>query len=180
MPIQEDPSQRPSPNSPSRQSPRSRWRRSRRTREGHRALERRRHIRRQGHRLPVLEARAARAGLPLSRVRRRPHGPLWATFFERRERPSAVRRRRLRLQRHRRPAVVPAEAAQAGADCRGPSGRRRAIASLLVRDGGALARDGARARLRAARRTRRTRSGRSWRCRAARVSASRPTICSTR
>ncbi len=39
-------------------------------REGHRALERDRDLRRQGHGLPVLEVRPARRGLPLSPVRR--------------------------------------------------------------------------------------------------------------
>ena len=94
--------------------------------------------------------------------------------------PSPVRRRRLRLQRHRRPPVVPAEAAEAGADCRRPSGRGRALASLLVRDGGAVARHRARRSATRRRPTRRMRSGRSSRCRAARDSASRPTTCSTR
>ena len=44
-------------------------------REGHRALERHGHLRRQGHRLPVLEVRPARPGLQLPAVcdpRRRP------------------------------------------------------------------------------------------------------------
>ena len=40
-------------------------------REGHRPLERRRHLRRQGPREPVLEVRPARPRLPLSPVRRR-------------------------------------------------------------------------------------------------------------
>ena len=57
----------------------------------------------------------------------RPHGPLWATCsVGRRGRPSGVRRRCLRLQRHRRQAVVPSEAAEAGARRRRPSrGRER-------------------------------------------------------
>ena len=38
-------------------------------REGHRAIERHRHLRRQGHGLPVLEVRAARPRLPLPPVR---------------------------------------------------------------------------------------------------------------
>ena len=60
-----------------------------------------------------------------------------------------------------------------------PEGAER-LASLLVRDGGAVARDRPRARLRAASRIQRTRRRRSSRCRAARGSASRPTTCSTR
>ena len=44
-------------------------RRTNRPREGHRALERRRHLRRQGHRVPVLEVRPARQGFPLSALR---------------------------------------------------------------------------------------------------------------
>ena len=81
----------------------------------------------------------------------RPHGRCGRPASTgRRDRPSAVRRRGLRLQRHRRPAVVSAEAAEAGARRRRPSRGRRAVASLLVRDGGAVARDRARAGLRAA------------------------------
>ena len=41
------------------------------TREGHRPLQRRRHLRRQGHRLPVLEAGAARPRLPVPHLRGR-------------------------------------------------------------------------------------------------------------
>ena len=98
----------------------------------------------------------------------------------RRERSPAVRRRQLRLQRHRRPAVVSPEAAEAGARRRRASRRRRTVAPLLVRDGGAVARDRARARVSRRRQIRRTRSGRSSRSRAARASASRPTTCSIR
>jgi hypothetical protein len=46
-------------------------RRGRAAREGHRAIERDRHVRRQGHRQSVLEVRFARPRLLLSRVRRR-------------------------------------------------------------------------------------------------------------
>ena len=108
---------------------RGRGRRRRRrdgAREGHRPLQRRRHLRRQGHRVSVLEAGTARPRLPLrvfvdrsARVRcGRPARTGGAS------RPSAVRRRVVRLQRHRRAAVVPAEAAEAGA--RSPSAIRRA------------------------------------------------------
>ena len=118
------------------------------TREGHRPLQRRRDLRRKGHRLPVLEAGPARPGLPVPRVRRAARTVRCGPRVDgRRGRSPAVRRRRLRLQRHRRAAVVPAEAAEAGAHCRRPSGRRRALAPLLLRDGGAVARHGARARL---------------------------------
>ena len=43
--------------------------------EGHRPLQRRRHLCRQGHRLPVLEARAARQGLQLPDVHGATAGP---------------------------------------------------------------------------------------------------------
>ncbi len=155
--------------------------RGRGAREGHRPLERRRHLRRQGHRLSVLEARPARhATSTTASSSTRPHGPLWATSDRRgQDRPSAVRRRRLRLQRHRRAPVVPAEAAQAGA--RSPSAIRRAPSARITsptrwwrcrtprRASSATHR----------RRIPTTRSGRSSRCRDARASASRPTTCST-
>ena len=64
-----------------------------------------------------------------------------------------VRRRAGDLQRHRRAAVVPAEAAEAGARRGRASRRGRAADALLVRDGGAVARDRARAGLCAARPT---------------------------
>ena len=60
-------------------------------REGHRPLERRRHLRRQGHRLPVLEAGAARARLPLPRVRRAARRAAVGDLQHRRRAP-AIRR----------------------------------------------------------------------------------------
>ena len=60
---------------------------------------------------------------------------------------AGVRTRVLGLQRHRHAAVVPAEAAEAGAGRAGLRGPGRAFGPLFVRDGRALARDGARARL---------------------------------
>ena len=64
----------------------------------------------------------------------------------------AVRRRGHHLQRHRRAAVVPAEAAEAGARARwGTPREAERLDPLLVRDGGAVARHRARARLRARR-----------------------------
>ena len=70
-------------------------------------------------------------------------------------------------QRHRHAPVLPAEAAEAGAGHDGASCAGRAVDPLLVRDGGAVAQDGARTRLPGRRRT----ASRSSRCRAARVSA---------
>ena len=71
--------------------------RGRSARESHRPIERRRHLRRQGHRQPVLEVRPARPRLPLPAVRRRrPDGrPLWATTSgDERSGGAAVRPRR--------------------------------------------------------------------------------------
>ena len=85
-----------------------------------------------------------------------PDGPLWATCSaDGEKRPSPLWRRGVRLQRDRRPAVVPAEAVEAGADRRRPPRGRGTIASFFVRNGGALARDGARAGIRAGARFRR-------------------------
>src|SRR4030095_3344088 len=87
-------------------------------------------------------------GFPVPGIRESAPAAVMGNVYEwRTKRPSAVWWCRVCVQRHRRPAVVPAEAAEAGADCRRPSGRRRAFASLLLRNGGAVARDRARARL---------------------------------
>ena len=84
---------------------RRRRRRGRGAREGHRPLERHRHLRRQGHRLPVLEVRPARPGLPLPPVRgRRPTARRCGPRRRRDGRArgvAAVRRRARDLQRHR-------------------------------------------------------------------------------
>ena len=124
---------------------RGRRRRSRSARESHRAFERHRRLRRQGHGLPVLEVRTARPRLPVPQVRNA-HGRQHAVGDDERRvargrRSSAVRRRRRHLQRDRRAAVVSAEAAQAGADRDRPSAGSRSPHPLLVRDGGAVARD---------------------------------------
>jgi hypothetical protein len=68
----------------------------------------------------------------------------------RRGRSSGVRRRRGHLQRDRRPAVLPAEAPEAGTRRRRTPGRGGASYSFLVRDGGAVARHGPRTRVRTA------------------------------
>ena len=88
--------------------------------------------------------------------------------------PPAVWRRGHDLQRHRRAPVVPAETAEAGAGGHGPHAAGGALHPFLVRDGGAVARDGARAR--ATRRRPTTSRSRLSRCPAARAWASRPTI----
>ena len=119
-------------------------------REGDRALERRRHVCRQGHREPVLEIRPARARLPLPLLRRAGRRPAAVADDVGRGRSggAAVRTRSNDLQRDRLAADVPAGAAQPGAAHARPSARGRAFDSFLVRDGRALARHGARARLR--------------------------------
>ena len=149
-------------------------RRPRGAREGHRALERHRHLCRQGHGLPVLEVRPARPRLPLSPVRHA-HGrrarcgrrPAIASLAVQ-DHPT-VRRGRRDLQRDRRPPGVPAEAAEAGADGDRPSRGSRAAHPLLVRDGGAVTRDREGTRLCAGPKTRKKRRGRSSKCRAARA-----------
>ena len=79
-------------------------------------------------------------------------GVLWATT-SRAEQAEATHppfgARGRHLQRHRRAAVVPAEAPEAGAHRGRPPGGGRAAHALLVRDGGAVARHRARAGLRA-------------------------------
>ena len=74
MPIQDDPESKPKlkprPQNQSRhRPPRPRSEDTGGTREGHRPFERRRHLCRQGHRLPVLETGTARQGFPVPRVR---------------------------------------------------------------------------------------------------------------
>ena len=122
-------------------------------REGDRAIERRRHLRRQGHRQPVLEVRPARPRLPLSPVRDAQAGgrPLWSTTSGDGDAGAPpFGHAQTNLQRHRLAADVPAGAAQPGAAHARPSARSRELGPLLLRDGGAVARDGARARLRVA------------------------------
>ena len=178
MRIEEDTPARP----PSRRRRPSRsGRRGGQPREGHRPLERRRHLRRQGHREPVLEVRAARPRLPVPPVRDagRRAAAVVDDIGRRRAGRAAVRPGGAHLQRHRLAADVPAGAAQPGAaDARSPAGGGE-LDPFLVRDGRAVARDRARARLRDGRRERRGRRSRSSRCRDARGSASRSTTCST-
>ena len=125
--------------------------RRRGAREGHRPLERRRDLRRQGHRLSVLEARPARPRLPLPRVRRRgrtdrcgrPAAPSGETdhplFGGAAYVYNVIDVRQSYLQKLLKQALIAV----------GPSRGRRAVAPLLVRDGGAVARHRARAGLRA-------------------------------
>ena len=101
--------------------------------------------------------------------------PLWSTTslgLGGEPQPAGLRTGVLGLQRHRHAAVVPAEAAEAGARGARLRGAGRPLGPLLVRDGRALARHGARARLRP---STRSPTGRSSRCPDARASASRPT-----
>jgi arginyl-tRNA synthetase len=84
-------------------------------------------------------------------------GPLWATSSD----PpsgaagaSGFRPRLVGVQRHRHAPVVPAEAAEAGARRARPPEQAERLDPLLVRDGGAVARHRARARLRHAAPTR--------------------------
>ena len=81
--------------------------------------------------------------------------PLWSTTSlacGREPQPAGVRTGVVGLQRHRYAAVVSAEAAQAGARGARVRGAGGTLGPLRVRDGGALARDGAGARLRDRRR----------------------------
>ena len=85
---------------------------------------------------------------------RRDGSTLWATTSDPAQAAAhgdgaRVRPRGDDLQRDRRPPVVPAEAAEAGARHDGAHRPGGAIDSLLVRDGGALARDRPRAGIRA-------------------------------
>src|SRR6185503_19360476 len=77
--------------------------------------------------------------LQLSRVRTAAAGPVVGDLEHRwRSDPPAVWWRRVRLQRHRREAVVSPEAAEAGAHRGGASGGGAAVAPLLVRNGGVV------------------------------------------
>ena len=101
-------------------------------RKSDRALERRRHLRRQGHRQPVLEVRPARPRLPLPPVR---HAGRTAARCGRRPRRTAIRRRRrsagaAHLQRDRLAADVPAGAAQPGAARRSATRTRPTTRSI--------------------------------------------------
>ena len=150
-------------------------------REGHRPIERRRHLRRQGHRQPVLEVRPARPGLPLPAVRRR--------------RPTAGRCGR-RRPTDGEPARAAVRAGAAGSTTSSTRGRctcrrcsaRRSRRSAIAREAEnsihfsyeMVALSHATARELGYRpATARTRRSRSSRCRAARALASRSTICST-
>ena len=148
-------------------------------RESHRALERHRHVRRQGHREPVLEVRAARQGLPLPRLRdaraevrsgrpRRPTAPTASV--------PAFGGTSRRLQRHRHASGVSAAAAEAGAGDDGLRRSRREQSMHFSYEMVALSHATARE---LGYESRRARPSRSSRCPAARASASRPTICST-
>ncbi len=143
-------------------------------REGHRALERHGHLRRQGHRESVLEVRPARHGTFTTgrSSRGRPHG-LGDDVVAVGDGPRAgVRPRVGGVQRHRHAPVVPSGTAQAGARHHRVHGAGGELDAFFVRDGRAVTRDGPGARLwRPESRT----ASRSSRCPAARASASRPT-----
>ncbi len=88
---------------------RPRWRLRGRP-ESHRPLQRNRRLRRQGHRLPHVEVRAARPRLRLSQVLPLSERARLLDFNHRwRKRSSPLRRRGRNLQRHRRPPVGSAE-----------------------------------------------------------------------
>ena len=169
MPIEEDPTGTPRRNPTRRGEPpeplaAERARSSATSsRKGDRALERHRHLRRQGHRLSVLEARPAREGLPLPALRhtpRRRHAVGDDVDARRRSaRPADVRPRPCRLQRDRHAPELSAEAAEAGAGHARSSRRGRALDPLLVRDGGAVAPHGARVGLHRAGREQAVRRG---------------------
>ena len=122
--------------------------------EGHRPFRRHRDLRRQGHGLPDVEVRLARPRLPLPDFRGRSAPALVHDLGSGggAARSPVLRTRRAGVQRHRHAPGVPAEAAEAGA------GRARLpraggpLDPLLLRDGGADARDRARAGLRPRRR----------------------------
>ena len=122
-------------------------------REGDRPLERRRHLRRQGHREPVLEVRAARPRLPLPPLRDAGQRPA-AVVDDVRRRATPARRRSAAPTRiynviDSRQMYLQALLSQALRTLGHPDGSRE-LDPLLVRDGGAVARDRARARLRTA------------------------------
>ena len=112
-------------------------RRAEAARKGHRPIERRRHLRRQGHRQPVLEVRPARTRLPLPPASRTQADgrPLWATTSgDDRSGGAALRPRQTHLQRHRLAADVPAGAAQPGAPhARAPARRPRTRSTSRTR-----------------------------------------------
>ena len=119
-------------------------------REGHRPLERRRHLRRQGHREPVLEVRPARPRFPVSPLRAR-----------RRERHSTLVGddvRRGRCPARRRSA---ARDASTTSSIRGRCTCRRCSARRCARSA-----------IRTKRRTRSTSRTRWWRCRTRRRASS--------
>ena len=150
-------------------------------REGHRPLERHRHLRRQGHRVPVLEVRPARPRLPLPAVRdagRRPAavGDDVSDAGGRAAHPP-FGGARTHLQRHRLAADVPAGAAEAGAAHARPR-RARPSTRSTSRTRWWRCRTRPRASSATTPPDARTRRSRSSRCRAARASASRSTTCS--
>ena len=125
--------------------------RPRDARKGHRPIERHRHLRRQGHRLPVLEVRPARPATSTIAVRH-------ADGRRRRCGRRPDDRAATPTIRHSAAPPRPTTSSTCGSRtcrscssrrCRDPGLRRasRARDAFLVRDGGALARHGAGARI---------------------------------
>ena len=108
-------------------------------RESDRPIRRHRHLRRQGHGVSALEVRPARQGLPLPAcsTQQADGRPLWSTTSRPAgggAAPPAFGRRVVGLQRHRHAAVVPAEAAEAGARrARLSTSRRRTRSTTRTR-----------------------------------------------
>ena len=116
-----------------------------RSRKSHRPIERRRDLRRKRHRQSVLEARTARPRFQvpaISDADDRP-GAVGDHIGRWRAGSAAIRPRGAHLQRDRFTADVPAGAAQPGAARARTPARSRKLDSLLLRDGGAVAPDGA-------------------------------------
>ncbi len=124
--------------------------RRKRRRQDHRALERHRHLHRQGHRLPALEAGPARPRLPLPPPSHVPGRPRALDDDQRRGRAgrAGVRPRARGLQRDRRRPVLPAAGGEGGRGRARPRGGGGGQPPPGLREGRALARHRARARLR--------------------------------
>ena len=122
-------------------------RRPRRPRQGDRPLRRHRHLCRQGHRLPAVEVRPPGPRLPLPALGRGGGVGDRARGAGHRRRPPRLRRRLPRRQRHRRPAELPGQDRPRRPPGPGPWRAGRALGPLRLRDGGAVAGDGAAPRL---------------------------------
>ncbi len=160
-------------------TPTSRGRRRRAAGEGHRPLRRHRDLRRQGHGATSSGSSACSGRTFYYRdLRGRDPPPLWSTTSDPATAAagaSGLRAGVLGVQRHRHAAVLPAEAAEAGArGARLPGAGAPTRSTTRTR----WSRSRTRPRASSATTRARTRIGRSSRSRAARASASRPTTCS--